>query len=608
MKYFLVSNPAECLLHTEKYAGSHVPFVLNIHDFRYFDTRGIPFVTIGHFMGPRETRKFCEGYLRFLRRFVDEMDTRNAGVAKSLFDADIKLFSTIAYEIFSAFYGIFRFVACVHLMRTNATCEMIIPLMKGGTEEPGTDTYGLAGSFDNEDKNFKRVFDYFTDLHNFDVEKVFFTSSKSAVSGHRKRGIRRIIRSLAKKVYDIYAMFAHHRVTLEKCVLNMSRDGLWQQVLNSGGTGSIGIISVEHIVPNDKPSLNGDRPIGDAQISLFRTDYLQDEFMEYFRCKEFVQDLLFQRYEELLQRTVPSCKNIRRYFEKNEICAVVGNACGATFMNSLIGQLARHGHIPVVGMQHGGQYGYMDCFDKLGYSDYYACDYWFSWGFDNKYFENTFHYDNPARAEIIPVGSVEIAHLQKSIRKGRKRQVPIIYPIVNNIKLTWSTFRTDDFKLYNFQKRILEKLFASGREVLVKPHVAYPLALDDMLKNAPENISISTEPLGKIFAKYSFEWIIIDLLSTPFEQACVTQAQILAFNDSGIWPIETGAKQMMEKRAWIFEDEEDFLAMLDNILVGERLDKRLDDTFEKNFILPYGDRTDWKALTELEKIISTHGH
>ncbi|HOW53942.1 MAG TPA: hypothetical protein PLR60_04730 [Syntrophorhabdaceae bacterium] len=607
MKYFLVSNLAECLLYLKEYAGNCTPFVLNVHDFRYFDVRGIPFVTIGSFMAPQQTREFCGGYLDFLRRFVDEMDTRNAGMARALFGVDIRLFSAIAYEIFNAFYGVFRFAACIHLMRTDTACKMVVPFNSGDSEGAEIDRHGLAGSFDNDDEVFKETFNYFNDVNNISVEKVFYTSDKRPLSRHRKQGAKELIRSSARKIHNIYASFASEKDKFGKYVLNMSMDDLWPQVLNSVGGGSVGVISI-----GDALSSDGKGPVvgfheGSARSELFRMDDLQDEFMSYFRCRELIQDLLFQRYEELLQKTVPVCRAIKNYLEKNRICAVVGNACGATFMNSFASQLARQENIPVVGMQHGGQYGYMDFFDKLGYSDYYACDHWFSWGFDNAYFENVFHCEGQARAEIVPVGSVEISSLKRTINRSRKKRMPIVYPIVNNIKLTWSTFRTDDLKLYNFQKRILEKLFDSGREVLVKPHSAYSLALDDMLAKAPGNISISTEPLAKIFGRYDFEWVVIDLLSTPFEQACVSQAQILAFNDSEIWPIEFRARQMMEKRAWVFDDEENFLSMLDGILAGKEFEKRSDDVFEKNFILPYGEGTDRKALTELERIISARG-
>lgn len=607
MKYFLVSNLAECFLYSEDYAGSHTPFVLNIHDFRYFDIRGIPFVTIGHFMGPKQTREFCGTYLGFLRRFADEMDSRNSAVAKALFGTDIRLFSAIAYEIFNAFYGVFRFAACVHLMRENSECEMVIPYNSDNREETEIDRHGLAGNFDNDDGVFKKTIDYFYDVNNLSVEKVFYTSSERPLPRHRKKSTRELIRSSARKFHDTYARFTRGKDNFGKYILNMSMDDLWPQVLNSGGAGSVGVISVADALGRGGVEAEDGCPTDSAKAGLFRTDNPQDEFMGYFRCKELIQDLLFPRYEELLQRTVPACRAIKHCFEKNTVCAVVGNACGATFINSLTGQLARQENIPVVGMQHGGQYGYMDFFDKLGHSDYYACDHWFSWGFDNGYFENVFHCEDQARAEIVPVGSVEISSLKRTINRGRKKRMPIVYPIVNNIKLTWSTFRTDDLKLYNFQKRILEKLFASGREVLVKPHVAYALALDDMLAKAPGNISISTESLAKIFDRYDFEWAIIDLLSTPFEQACVTQAQIIAFNDSEIWPIESRARQMMEKRAWVFDNEENFLTMLDGILAGKEFEKRSDNVFEKNFILPYDEGTDRKALTELEGIISARG-
>ena len=607
MKYFLVSNLAECLLYSKGYTGTHIPFVLNIHDFSYFDIRGAPFVTIGHFMEPQETRQFCNEYLNFLRRFVDEMDQRNAVVARTLFGSDLKLFSAIAYEIFWTFYSVFRLVACVHSMRTKSECEILIPFSLEDSHPMEAARLAPTNSLNNDNRVFKITADYFTDLTNLKIEKVSYTSNEKCNSRNARGRKRGFVKFCGRKVQHIYTRFVRQPVKYKQYVLNMAMDNLWAQVLNSTNVinidGPIGMISVDELIQDDVSAIDKNRLKENPEVRLFRTDCKQDKFINHFRCKEFIQDVLFERYEAILKQAIPQYKAIKDFIMTKEICAAIGTAWGATFINALTSQLAAQRKVPVVGMQHGGHYGYMDFFDKLGYSDYYACDHWFSWGFDGDYFKKVFRHSIPTYAKIVPVGSVEICSLKKNREKSQKRQAQIIYPMVNNIELMRSTFRTDDFKLYNFQKKILERLLASKKEIIIKPHAGFRLALDRMLTNLPRNVSISAKPLVKLYAKYDFEWVIIDFLSTPFEQACVTQAQILAFNDSAIWPIEPSASQAMLKRAWMFDEETKYLEVLDRILAGEVLERRMDNSFEKEFVLPYGERTIDVAREELRKVI-----
>jgi hypothetical protein len=533
-------------------------------------------------------------------------------VAKEIFDTEIKLFSIISYNIFTAFYNVFRFVNCIHLMRSNCECEIVIPYSQ---EDKGLEEIswpGVNDNFYNDDGVFKVTTDYFTDTTNLKIKKIAYIPEIETTAKSKKKNIKLFIRSSAKKLYDVYYKLTNYRGKCKKYVLNMADDNLWIQVLNAINTidmdERIGIVSTNAVIYKDGVVANNICKPENIKIKLSRAEHQEDIFLPFFRCKEFIQNWLIHKYEQILSESEPRCRALKELFSKGRVCAVVGTACGAKFIDALTSQLARGENIPVIGMQHGGHYGYMDFFDKLGYSDYYSCDYWFSWGFDRTYLESVFPSTGSPLAEIIPIGSVEICHLKNSRRKIRKQKVQIIYPMVNNMRLVESTFRTDDFKLYSIQKKILERLFASRVEILLKPHEGFAVALDDMLKNTPENVSVTSEPLNKIYKKYDFEWIIIDFLSTPFEEVCVSESQILVFNDSTIWPIEPAARTLMEKRAWLFDDEQRFLGMLDRILAGEIFNKRLDKSFEKNFILPYGENTIQKTREELFRIILNGRH
>ena len=162
-KYFIVSNLSECVLFSREYAGTHIPFVLNIHEFRYFDIRNIPYVTIGHFVGSRQKRELFKNFLDFLRRFINEMDMHNISESKKIFDSDIKLFSIIGYGIFCSFHNVFQFANCIHLMRRNCECEIVIPLSQEDKRSAEICWPGLEDVFYNNDGAFKVVSDYFAD-------------------------------------------------------------------------------------------------------------------------------------------------------------------------------------------------------------------------------------------------------------------------------------------------------------------------------------------------------------------------------------------------------------------------------------------------------------
>lgn len=609
-KFFLVTNLSECILFSREYSATHIPFVLNIHEFRYFDIRKIPYVTIGHFVGPQQTRGLFDDFMSFLRRFLNEMDTSNLSESKKIFDAEFKLFSLIAYDIYRDFFNVFRFAYCIHLMRNNNECEIQIPFTHSETKPAEICWPGVEDTSYSKAEIFKAAADYFTDTTNLKMKKVTYTPEVETTAKCKKQNIWTIIKPSLRKFRDSYRLLNYRYRYNGKCakyILNVDDYNLWSPLLNTaticGFDERIALIPANALI-EDIVIKHSDCQPDNQKIRLSRVESTQDTFLPFFRCKEFIQDLIFPLYEQILTKSVPRFKALKELFTKGRVCAVVGHACGARFISALTSQLARLHNIPVVGMQHGGHYGYMNFSDKMGYADYFFCDYWFSWGFEKKYLEYVFTSNTLPTANIIPVGSIAVYNLIRNKTKARKKKLKIIYPMLNNITLAQSGFRVDDFKLYCLQKKILEKLFSSNAEILLKPPKGFAIALDDMVKSAPKNIKVSFKPLLKIYEEYDFEWIIIDILSTPFEEACVSESQILVFNDSDIWPIEPQARALMEKRAWLYDNEQKFLGMLDKILAGEPLNKKHDKSFEQAFILPYGEDTIHRAKEELSRIIS----
>lgn len=606
-KYFLVSNLSECYLFSKEYVGTHIPFVLNIHEFEYFDKRNIPFVTIGHFINSKQTRAFFRNCLYFIRRFVGDMDLANLEVAKKIFGIEIGLFSSVAYSIFIGFCHIFRFAFCVDLMRRNDVCEFVIPLSKTDRRPMEMVWVPSEGAFRNRDEVFKTVFEYFIDTNNLRIKRVYYVPEVRNSSKRKKQDIYSIIRPVRNAFRHFRDRLTYHACKQEKYVLNMGERNLWSSVMKwSRGSdleGDIGVVPISVAIRDEYGSRENSNAHENSKVEVSRIQYRHDKFLTFFRCTAFIEKLLIGRYEQILSESKCLFMDLQELFSKEKLCGVVGIASGTNVVYSLISQLAKQAGIPVIGMQHGGHYGYMDFFEKLGITDYYVCDYWFSWGFNGEYLRKTFPFGEQIPPEIIPVGSTAISQFKKRKTLSSRKRIKLIYPITIVPRLSKSTFRTDDYKLYKFQKKILNKLFLSKIEVLVKPCEGYPIAQENMLNDRPQNVSVSFATLRKVYEKFNFDWVVIDLLSTPFEEACVFDCQILAFNDSTIWPIESRARELMEKRAWIFDDELGFLNMLDKILAGQITEKRLNSSFEKDFILPFGENTMQKARSEFLRIV-----
>lgn len=583
-KYILIKHAGDIDIFRKHFRKTHIPFVLNIHDFRFFDRQGIPFITVGHILTPENTRRFCRDYLKFLRSFIGEMDRVNQPASIELFRTDLKLFSAVGYNIFWCFYNVFLFIYCLNLMKEEEPCEFVMTVTRNYDTMPDVHWHTVDDYFRMNEDIFSFVTDYFLDLKGLDVTRCVVTKG---IQPFRIDDARNS--TVFSKEYD-------------KIILNMDPTNLVRSAL--AGNTQIGLLSFHEALKWGKDEVE-EQHLCQNSIKLHKAPSRR-EFLPFFRCVDFICDALLLAYERILNESVFSVNVIDSLLKKNKILAVLDIAPGDSYIHALLSELARKRKVPVIGMQHGGHYGYMDFFDKLGYCDYYFCDYWLSWGFTTAYLKNTFESSGPSLPVIVPTGSVSIA--QSALAKKRcvlkdNRRLRIIYPMVNNVSFLQSAFRINDLKLYYFQKHILEVIIASKAEVWVKPQAGYPVALADMLDHAPCSVSITYDPLSKILRDEAFDWVIMDHLSTPFEEACVMADQILVYNDSVLWPIESHAKDMIRKRAWFFEDEALFLDMLEKLLSGNPFNKKNDNAFEKAFILPYGRDTLVKADAELSRLI-----
>lgn len=608
-KFFLVSNVEECKLYCRDYMNTHIPFVLNIHDMRYFDKLGLPFVSMHHFVDEVKTREFFKRFLRFVKSFADNMDQCNMHISEELLKMKLGLFSILNYNIFLSFYNPFRFAYCVHAMQEKGPCELVIPHDDSLSHSPKMYWLRPEDSFYFDDNIFKKVPEYLTDVANLSVSKITYVKSDFIAPQGRKNSF--ILKKMIKELITVYETCILSILKKDKLIITMNMPKAWMFAIFPLNTlfkkGGKKVVSLDTLIKYKNKCITASP---DKRVKIAVSEKLSDnDFMPYFRGEEFIQTMLIPAFETMLNDSQSDIRILHQALSNTNLDAIIGTACGANFRDALASRLAKSKGLPIIGMQHGGHYGYMDFFEKMGYSDYDVCDYWLSWGFDGKYLLQNFEAGSSVTAEIVPTGSVAICTLKRKTTKSlRKKRYKILYPMVNNMRLVNATFRMDDFKLYKFQKAILERLLSSQVEVLLKPPCGFDSVWDDIFKKLPKNAHVSFAPLSMVYTKTLADWIILDFLSTPFEEACVTNSQIVVFNDSKLWPIETHARALMEKRAWLFDEENDFLDMLEKILEGHEFEARLDDAFEKEFILPHGTKSLNKVREELSHISSKHSY
>lgn len=283
---------------------------------------------------------------------------------------------------------------------------------------------------------------------------------------------------------------------------------------------------------------------------------------------------------------INSVLNLQKIREKQEIAAGIWGGSPWYKTKAIIIEYLRSEGIPVIGAQHGCQYG--EAIDPWHYeSDWSRCDYFISYGFDRGDLMKMYPEMAPL-PEILPYGKVNFPSTNK-----RKRPIDILFPITNTVSiLEGGIFRTPADLLTERQTDILRYLNSlNGLSIYIKPLVNSNhnnLAVMPILKGLKNLKIVSDVMLSEFLEQYHPRAVVIEMASQPLVEVIHLDTEIFLMNNHGA-PYEKDSLEELKRRVHYSESTEDTIQSISLFIEG-RLEKRRDSSFSGHHVYRQGTR------------------
>jgi len=240
--------------------------------------------------------------------------------------------------------------------------------------------------------------------------------------------------------------------------------------------------------------------------------------------------------------------------------------------------------VPVVGRQHGGNFGIEVSHPKHFDSDYWWSTHYLSFGFTAEDLKESSPNLKP-RCEIFPVG--EKTSIPINISRRRKK-VDILFPISNAISFHHEGVRTLLHELAEYQRELLKFLDQlSDVCVVVKPFPGYTYSTSASIEllRTLKNVEIVEEmPFTQAFERYSVGAVLIEFPSSPLFECLKANVEVLSLTDP-LLPYNRSADLLLQKRVHFYDTLPQIKQGILDFLEG-RLPSLRDDQFAERYLLP----------------------
>jgi hypothetical protein len=287
----------------------------------------------------------------------------------------------------------------------------------------------------------------------------------------------------------------------------------------------------------------------------------------------------------------PSCLKTytaaRRFIAKRDVKAFITSNLSSCFDHTYA-KAARDENIPVVSWQHGGSGTFQH--PILSHMDMMSADVVLSFG------QGTIQHQlkpaNPNTCKLIPIGSSCLDALYKENRRRftLTKQMKILYfPTHLNLNQFYISGMPpfSDNRIWHTIRRITDLLGKhQTHETIIKlhpAHVTLPPINQYLEENKIRNVQLAKGDTSLKRLLSASDLIIVDLATTILLQALTTRLPVFVF--SGNLYLDNDARKMLEKRAYCYEQLDQFTKNLDLFLSGNTAyEKDLYDTeFLRNF-------------------------
>jgi hypothetical protein len=253
----------------------------------------------------------------------------------------------------------------------------------------------------------------------------------------------------------------------------------------------------------------------------------------------------------------------------------------------LIAYLLQAG-VPVLGAQHGGNYGVQNIYPRHFDSDFWWCTHYFSWGFAQADLKETYPHAKP-RCEIFPLGRKQHDSINRDGELGgihKKKRVDILFPITNASYFHRDTLRIPQHLLAQYQRELL--LFLDGLKdltVVVKPFrgFGYKNSAFVELLGGLRHVKVENHlGLSECFETHQVRSVLIEYPSSPMFEAMCEDAEVFVLTNP-IIKYSPAAEAQIKRRVHLHHDPAQLKTALTDYLSNEVANKRRDSVFTRQY-------------------------
>ena len=257
--------------------------------------------------------------------------------------------------------------------------------------------------------------------------------------------------------------------------------------------------------------------------------------------------------------------------------------------------------IPVIGSQHGGNYGTQNCYSIHFDTDFSRCTHFLSYRFTEKDLKSTYP-NRTTNCEIIPVGSFMEERRVRSPAK-RKPKVDLLFPLTNAMSIFNEGCRPKSDGLTSCQIKLLERLnqFTDIR-VVIKPFKNSSSSNCSVLQviSKLKNIEIINDvDLTDYLEKNEVRAMVSEYPSSPMFEVLGMNTEIFQLSAPNI-PFSKEVIALLEKRVHWFEDVDSLLNILE-LWAKDNLPPKRDMSFYNRFL--YKENTEDLILKTIERCL-----
>jgi hypothetical protein len=233
--------------------------------------------------------------------------------------------------------------------------------------------------------------------------------------------------------------------------------------------------------------------------------------------------------------------------------------------------------VPVLGRQHGANYGDQNLGTIHFDSDFNRCTHFFSYGFGPQEFAATYPMAK-ARCAFIPSGNPPLEV------KRRQRAVDIVFPVTSCCSL-FDLARVPESELTRRQSRILQAMETrEDLKCVVKPPPHF--SEDDFAHveglRKLRHVSVARATWKEYLSRWRPRLVIFEIASTPLFEALPLDVDVFLMLDP-IFPFTESALAMLEKRVHIFTAAEELAEAIGRYGI-EPLPRLRDQTYYSAYV------------------------